>query len=60
MDANRLAVNGKHLLRYGLLLVPVAFLLIFNTYGSDLGLEVAEFRVSRPGGRFGALAMGVD
>jgi ferric-dicitrate binding protein FerR (iron transport regulator) len=28
----------------------VAFLLIFNTYGSDLGLEVAEFRVSRPGG----------
>ncbi len=28
----------------------VAFLMIFNTYSSNLGLEVAEFRVSRPGG----------
>jgi hypothetical protein len=28
----------------------VMFLFIFNTYGSDLGLEVADFRVSRPGG----------
>jgi ferric-dicitrate binding protein FerR (iron transport regulator) len=29
----------------------VTFLMIFNTYGTDLGLEVANFRVSRPGGR---------
>ncbi len=27
----------------------VAFLLIFNTYTEDLGLRVADFRVSRPG-----------
>jgi hypothetical protein len=27
----------------------VAFLLIFNTYTEDIGLRVAEFRVSRPG-----------
>ena len=32
MDSNRLAVKGKHLLRYGLLLVPVAFLVIFFFY----------------------------
>jgi hypothetical protein len=29
----------------------VAFLLIFNTYTANLGLEVADFRVTRPGGR---------
>lgn len=28
----------------------IGFLIIFNTYEVDLGLEVAEFRVSRPGG----------
>lgn len=28
----------------------VSFLFIFNTYTADLGLEVADFRVSRPGG----------
>jgi ferric-dicitrate binding protein FerR (iron transport regulator) len=28
----------------------VAFLVIFNTYTADLGLRVAEFRVTRPGG----------
>jgi hypothetical protein len=27
----------------------VSFLLIFNTYTTDLGLRVAEYRVSRPG-----------
>ena len=26
----------------------IGFLIIFNTYKEDLGLEVAEFRVSRP------------
>ena len=26
----------------------VAFLLIFNTYKADLGLKIAEFRVTRP------------
>jgi hypothetical protein len=29
----------------------VGFLLIFNTYTADLGLRVAEYRVTRPGGR---------
>jgi hypothetical protein len=28
----------------------VGFLVIFNTYEADLGLEVMEFRVTRPGG----------
>jgi hypothetical protein len=28
----------------------VAFLLIFNTYTEDVGLRVADFRVTRPGG----------
>jgi hypothetical protein len=28
----------------------VGFLLIFNTYAEDIGLRVADFRVSRPGG----------
>ncbi len=28
----------------------VGFLVIFNTYKFDLGLEIAEFRVTRPGG----------
>jgi ferric-dicitrate binding protein FerR (iron transport regulator) len=28
----------------------VGFLTLFNTYEADLGLEVAEFRVARPGG----------
>jgi hypothetical protein len=28
----------------------IGFLVIFNTYVTNLGLEVAEFRVSRPGG----------
>jgi hypothetical protein len=28
----------------------VAFMLIFNTYTEDVGLRVADFRVSRPGG----------
>lgn len=28
----------------------VGFLLIFNTYDADIGLRVADFRVSRPGG----------
>src|SRR6185503_18213394 len=32
MDSNRLTVTGKHLLRYGLLLVPVVFLVIFFFY----------------------------
>ena len=27
----------------------IGFLVIFNTYEADLGLEVAEFRVTRPG-----------
>ena len=27
----------------------VAFLLIFNTYKADLGLKIAEYRVTRPG-----------
>jgi len=27
--------------------------LIFNTYEADLGLEVASFRVTRPGGPAG-------
>jgi hypothetical protein len=41
-------LNSKEAPKFG---APwVAFLMIFNTYGSDLGLEVAEFRVSRPGG----------
>jgi hypothetical protein len=31
----------------------VAFLLIFNTYDADIGLCVADLRVSRPGGREG-------
>jgi hypothetical protein len=29
----------------------VGFLLIINTYTADLGLRVAEYRVTRPGGR---------
>ena len=29
----------------------VGFLLIVNTYTADLGLRVAEYRVTRPGGR---------
>src|SRR3970040_2383737 len=32
MDSNRFAVKGKHMLRYGLLLVPVAFLVLFFFY----------------------------
>ncbi|MEO8611962.1 MAG: iron ABC transporter permease [Chloroflexota bacterium] len=32
MDSNRFAIKGKSLLRYGLLLVPVAFLVIFFFY----------------------------
>jgi hypothetical protein len=28
----------------------VGFLVIFNTYEADLGLKIAEFRVSGPGG----------
>jgi hypothetical protein len=31
----------------------IGFLIIFNTYEADLGLEVAEFRVTRPGGAVG-------
>ena len=31
----------------------VGFLVIFNTFETDLGLEVAEFRVTRPGGAAG-------
>lgn len=29
----------------------IGFLVIFNTYEANLGMEVAEFRVTRPGGR---------
>jgi hypothetical protein len=31
----------------------IGFLVIFNTYEADLGLEVTEFRVTRPGGAAG-------
>jgi hypothetical protein len=31
----------------------IGFLIIFNAYETDLGLRVAEFRVTRPGPRAG-------
>jgi hypothetical protein len=44
-------LDNKHAPNFG---PPwVGFLIIFNTYESDLGLEVAEFRVTRPGGAAG-------
>jgi ferric-dicitrate binding protein FerR (iron transport regulator) len=44
-------LDNKHPPRFG---PPwVGFLVIFNTYELDLGLEVAEFRVARPGGPAG-------
>ena len=44
-------LDNKHSPKFG---SPwIAFLIIFNTFEADLGLEVAEFRVTRPGGAAG-------